>query len=163
VGEGALREDLLYRLNVFPIHLPSLRERASDIEMLAQFFLDGVNAREGTSKRISDVALEQLTHYDWPGNVRELRNVVERAAILAHSTIGPEGLPEPDPGRLPCLTEPTLQVRIGSSIEEVERRLILATLEELGGNKKRAAAVLGISLKTLYNRLNIYEAQRGGP
>ena len=158
VREGALREDLFYRLNVFPIHLPPLRERGHDVELLAQFFLDGVNARESTSKRLGDLAQRRLHELSWPGNVRELKNVIERAAILADSLIEPEMLPEPDPSRAVVTPDSTLQVRVGSSIADVERRLILATLQELDGDKKRAAQVLGISLKTLYNRLNVYEA-----
>jgi len=161
VGEGALREDLLYRLNVFPIHLPPLRERGHDVELLAQHFLAGVNEREGTSKYLSEPAQRRLHELGWPGNVRELKNVIERAAILADLMIGPELLPEPDRTRVTAAPEATLQVRVGSSIEDVERRLILATLEELGGDKKRAAQVLGISLKTLYNRLNVYDAAQG--
>ena len=162
VRENALREDLLYRLNVFPIHVPPLRERSDDIELLAQYFLQSVNEREGTSKRLGDRAVRRLHELRWPGNVRELKNAIERAAILADATIGPDDLPEPDPS---AVAEPdsTLQVRVGSSIAEVERRLILATLEELGGDKNRTASVLGISLKTLYNRLKVYEAsQQGG-
>jgi two-component system response regulator AtoC len=159
VADGTLREDLLYRLNVFPIHLPPLRERGDDVDLLAQFFLDCVNQREGTSKHMSDSALERLRELPWPGNVRELKNVVERAAILADGIISPEELPEPDPRRVAASPESVLQVRVGSSIADVERRLILATLEELGGDKKRASAVLGISLKTLYNRLNVYGAR----
>jgi DNA-binding NtrC family response regulator len=161
VGEGKLREDLLYRLNVFPVHLPPLRERGDDVELLAQFFLDSVNEREGTSKRLSDKALQLLSQLKWRGNVRELKNAIERAAILAESEIGPESLPEPDPGEIAAPRDSKLHVRVGSSIAEVERRLILATLEELDGNKKMAANVLGISLKTLYNRLNVYEAAQG--
>jgi len=161
VGEGGLREDLLYRLNVFPIHLPPLRERGKDVELLAQFFLDEVNEREGTSKRLSEDAQQRLYELAWPGNVRELKNVVERAAILADGVIGPEMLPEPDPRRLQgSSADSALQVRVGSSIADVERRLILATLDALDGDKKRAATMLGISLKTLYNRLNVYEAAR---
>jgi len=161
VADGTLREDLLYRLNVFPIHLPPLRERGGDVELLAQFFLDGVNAREGTSKNMSDAALEQLRELSWPGNVRELKNVIERAAILADSIISPEELPKPDPRATAAAADSVLQVRVGSSIADVERRLVLATLEELGGDKKRASEVLGISLKTLYNRLNVYQARDG--
>jgi two-component system response regulator AtoC len=162
VAEGALREDLLYRLNVFPIHLPPLRERGEDVELLACFFLEAVNEREGTSKRLGDEAAHRLHELSWPGNVRELKNVIERAAILADGVIGRGDLPEPDPKRVAAAGDSTLQVRVGSSIAEVERRLILATLEELDGDKKRAAEVLGISLKTLYNRLNVYEAAREG-
>jgi two-component system response regulator AtoC len=159
VKEGTLREDLLYRLNVFPIHLPPLRQRGEDLELLSQFFLDGVNEREGTAKRLSETAVRRLHQLDWRGNVRELRNVIERAAILADSVIDAELLPEPDPRRVSDAAKATLQVRVGSSIADVERRLILATLEEFEGDKKRASEVLGISLKTLYNRLNVYEAQ----
>jgi len=160
VGDGALREDLLYRLNVFPIHLPPLREREQDVELLAQHFLDVLNQREGTAKRLGDRAVRRLYELAWPGNVRELRNAIERAAILADGVIEPEFLPEPDPSRVVVPTGTTLAVRVGSSIAEAERRLILATLEELEGDKKRAAQVLGISLKTLYNRLNVYDAAR---
>jgi len=161
VAAGALREDLLYRLNVFPIHLPPLRERDQDVELLTHFFLDRVNERDGTAKRLSDVALRRLHELAWPGNVRELKNVIERAAILADSVIAPEMLPEPDPSRVVETAESTLQIRVGSPIEDVERRLILATLEEFGEDKKRTAKALGISLKTLYNRLNVYEAAQG--
>jgi len=162
VEEGALREDLLYRLNVFPIHLPPLRERGDDHELLTRYFLDHLNEREGTSKRISDAAATRLHELSWPGNVRELKNVIERAAILADDVIEPAMLPDPDPSRLAAAADSTLQVRVGSSIAEVERRLILATLDELEGDKKRAAKVLGIGLKTLYNRLSVYEAAREG-
>jgi DNA-binding NtrC family response regulator len=163
VEEGTLREDLLYRLNVFPIPLPPLRERGEDIELLTQHFLEGVNQREGTSKRVSEAALERLYEHSWPGNVRELKNVVERAAILADTVISPDDLPEPDPARVAASPDSVLQVRVGSSIADAERRLILATLEELKGDKKRASELLGISLKTLYNRLNVYEAQGHQP
>ena len=162
VDEGALREDLLYRLNVFPIHLPPLRERDDDHELLTRYFLDQLNEREGTSKRLSDAAARRLHELTWPGNVRELKNVIERAAILADDVIEPDMLPDPDPSRLAAAADSTLQVRVGSSIAEVERRLILATLDELDGDKKRAAKILGIGLKTLYNRLSVYEAAREG-
>ena len=158
VEEGALREDLLYRLNVFPIHLPALRERGDDVELLAEHFLAGVNEREETSKRFSDAALHRLAQITWPGNVRQLKNVVERAAILADAVIDPSVLPVAEPAQSPTTEEATLQVRVGSSIAEMERRLILATLDQLQGDKKRAAELLGISLKTLYTRLSVYAA-----
>ncbi|MGH0030281.1 MAG: sigma-54-dependent transcriptional regulator [Myxococcota bacterium] len=158
VEEGLLREDLLYRLNVFPIHMPPLREREEDVELLALHFLDQVNAREDTRKRIGGAALARLRDLTWPGNVRELKNTIERAAILADAEIGPEMLPEPDPERAARSGGASLEVAVGSSIADAERRLILATLEQFEGDKKRAAGVLGISLKTLYNRLNVYEA-----
>jgi two-component system response regulator AtoC len=156
--EGNLREDLFYRLNVFPVHLPPLRERGDDILLLADHFLAVVNSREGTSKQWAPEARERLRMLSWPGNVRELKNVVERAAILAESTIGPDLLPSADAAPLTTAAGPVLQVRIGSSLEEVERRVILATLQQLNGDKRRTAEVLGISLKTIYNRLNVYEA-----
>jgi len=164
VADGTLREDLLYRLNVFPIHLPPLRERGRDVELLAEHFLEVMNEREGTSKRLGDAAVRRLYELPWPGNVRELENVIERAVILADDTIEPELLPDADPERAAAADGPgsRLEVRVGSSIADVERRLILATLDELNGDKKRAAEILGISLKTLYNRLNVYEAARGG-
>lgn len=160
VAEGALREDLLYRLNVFPIALPPLRDRADDVQLLAETFLEAVNRRDDTSKRFSDAAIERLGALPWPGNVRQLKNVVERAAILADGVIGPDVLPEPDRESPAPSEDSTLQVKVGSSIADVERRLILATLDQLEGDKKRAAEILGISLKTLYNRLNVYEASR---
>ena len=156
--EGTLREDLLYRLEVFPIHLPALRDREGDVALLAEHFLAQLNEREGTSKRFSGAALDRLVALPWPGNVRELKNVVERAAILADAVIEPSALPEPSNGPAPLAANAALEVRVGASIQEVERRLILATLDQLGGDKKRAAELLGISLKTLYNRLSVYAA-----
>jgi two-component system response regulator AtoC len=156
VAQGKLREDLLYRLNVFPIELPPLRDRGEDIELLAEHFLALLNKQEGTSKRFGPAAIERLKLHSWPGNVRELRNVVQRAYIMAEDEIGPESLP------LAHAADPrassSLSVRVGMSIAEAERRLILATLEGSGGDKKQAAETLKISLKTLYNRLNEYKA-----
>jgi DNA-binding NtrC family response regulator len=164
VSSGAMREDLYYRLNVFPIAMPPLRERADDIEMLADWFLAGVNERDGTRKAWTPAALKLIRSHSWPGNVRELKNTVERAAIMADVAIGPELVPGPRPGTPTQVAggEATLKVRVGSSLEEVERMLILATLEQFGGDKKRAAETLGISLKTLYGRLAIYQAVRAG-
>ena len=162
VEEGALREDLLYRLNVFPIHLPPLRERGEDVALVAQHFLNTLNEKDGTDKRWSDEALSRLAELSWTGNVRELRNAVERAYILADRVIGADAFPASEPGAASTDSDSALQVRVGSSIADVERRLILATLEELDGDKKRAAEMLGISLKTLYNRLNVYHARDGG-
>jgi len=158
VEQGQLREDLFYRLSVFPIGLPPLRERAGDVEELALFFLADMNERNGRTIRFDENALKRLAQLPWPGNVRQLRNVVERASILADDVIGPELLPEPETLAPDGGNGALLQVAIGSSIESVERRLILATLEEVRGDKKRAAEILGVSLKTIYNRLNVYEA-----
>jgi DNA-binding NtrC family response regulator len=162
VANGALREDLLYRLEVFPIHLPPLRERGDDVIVLAEQFLLELNRREGSEKRWSDAALQRLRELPWPGNVRELRNVVERTAILSDAWIGVEALPDPLRDASSSDSSPSVVagIPVGESIAEVERRLILATLEHVDGNKKRAAEILGISLKTLYSRLAVYAASR---
>jgi len=158
VANGSLREDLFYRLNVFPIELPPLRERGTDIGLLAQHFLDQVNSREGSAKRFDASALTRLQGCAWPGNVRELRNVVERAAILADDVIDSRDLPTLEPAdAILERDENVVRVKIGTRLADVERRLILATLDALGGNKAKTAERLGISLKTLYNRLNMYQ------
>ena len=156
VTEGKFREDLLYRLRVFPIHLPPLRERVDDIDLLITHFTRQFNTIEGREKRFNEDALEKLRGHQWPGNVRELKNVVYRSYILAEEFIGPECLP-PEIGTAESAFGPFLHMKVGSSIADVEQRLIMATLEEFHGNKKKAAEILGISLKTLYNRLNYYK------
>jgi DNA-binding NtrC family response regulator len=162
VRDNKLREDLYYRLNVFPIQLPPLRDRGKDVELLAEHFLDVINSRDETEKRLSPEARHALRTYPWPGNVRELKNAVERSAILADEAIGPEIVPVGDRTSQPVAVAAgngsMLHVRVGASLDDVERRVILATLEEYGGDKKRTAETLGISLKTLYTRLNLYEA-----
>jgi DNA-binding NtrC family response regulator len=159
VQDGKLREDLYHRLNVFPIQLPPLRDRGTDIEMLAQHFLDVLNKQEGTNKQFAPAALASLYAHAWPGNVRELKNYVQRTFILADQLIDVELAPETfaEASRSPLLT-----VRIGSTLEEVNRRVIEATLAECGQVKRKAAEVLGISLKTLYNRLAAYNSEKGG-
>jgi DNA-binding NtrC family response regulator len=154
VASGKLREDLHYRLNVFPIHLPPLRDRRDDVDLLAEHFLSQLNKEQGTSKDFTRPALQRLRGHNWPGNVRELKNLVHRAYILAEDHIGIDCLPlgvQETPGS-------NLNVKVGTSLGEVEQRLILATLEDCEGDKKKAAEVLGISLKTLYNRLNEYKS-----
>jgi len=159
VTKGALREDLYYRLNVFPIQLPPLRERNGDYELLAQHFLDELNRTEEEKKRWSMEALEEIGRRHWPGNVRELRNAVHRAFILADREIGPEAIEAIDVLREDGASSgDMLEVPVASQIASVEKRLILATLEHFDGDKKRAAQALGISLKTLYNRLSVYKA-----
>ncbi|HSD29178.1 MAG TPA: sigma-54 dependent transcriptional regulator [Vicinamibacteria bacterium] len=160
VAAGKLREDLLYRLNVFPITLPPLRERGDDVDLLANHFLVELNREEGTEKRFTPPALVRLRSHSWPGNVRELRNVVHRAFIVSDETIGADTLPlhaapvavagggEVEAGRL--------LFRPGTRIADVEKALIVATLDHFDQDKKRTAEALGISLKTLYNRLNEY-------
>jgi DNA-binding NtrC family response regulator len=163
VTAGKLRQDLLYRLSVFRITLPPLRERAGDIDILSEHFLAALNRAEATNKRFARATLTALRTYGWPGNVRELKNAVHSAFILADHTIEPGMLP-PTVREMPVTPDAgdsgdVLDVRVGLSIAEAERRLTLATLRSCGGKKDAAAKVLGISLKTLYNRLNLYRAQ----
>jgi DNA-binding NtrC family response regulator len=169
VAAGKLREDLFYRLNVFPISLPPLRDRNDDIGLLAEHFLAEVCSSEGVVKRLSREAVAKLERYRWPGNVRELRNVVQRAFVMtAGDVITDEWLPTSGPTTAPSAAAPsssshetapqepmgeTITVQVGTSIAQAERQLILATFEHCGHNKERTAAALGISLKTLYNRL----------
>jgi two-component system, NtrC family, response regulator AtoC len=162
VASGNLREDLLYRLNVFPILLPPLRDRGGDVGLIAAHVLKQLNRDAGTSKTLRPEALEALSAYSWPGNVRELKNLIERAFILATDEIGPEMLPfAGDRGSKTPTAGQTFTVRVGMSIASAERSLIEATLEQTQGDKKRAARLLGISLKTLYNRLNAYGSGSG--
>ena len=160
VAEGKLREDLLYRLRVFPIHLPPLRERGDDIPLLAKHFLEELNVAESTAKTLAPDAIRRLQEYDWPGNVRELANVVRRSYIMADDVVDASCLP-PELGRAKrVVSGPTFQVRVGSKIADMERSLILATLEQCSGTKEEAASMLGISLKTLYNRLREYNSAK---
>jgi DNA-binding NtrC family response regulator len=157
VSEGRLREDLLYRLNVFPIQVPPLRERGDDVDLLATHFLALVNQRAGTRKELTRTARERLRTHAWPGNVRELKHVIERASIQAGDEIGPEwlglgGSSGPSGGG----DNGGLRIHVGMSEAEAERLLTLATLDRYG-EKRKAAEVLGISLKTLYNRLKAYQ------
>jgi transcriptional regulator with PAS, ATPase and Fis domain len=159
VSHNRLRPDLLYRLAVFHIEMPALRQRGDDIEVLARHFLSRLNRAEGTCKRLSNDSLAYLHEHTWPGNVRELHNTIQRAFILTDleldlrraDTYGPsvESAPEPDG---------TVMYRPGMSLSEVERIVIAETLKRCANNKTKTAAVLGISLKTLYNRLNEYRA-----
>ena len=206
VAAGKLREDLLYRLDVFPIDLPPLRERLSDVGLLAKHFLAGISAQEGQMRRFAPAALAQLAAYTWPGNVRELRNAVQRAYVMARGdlivdcwlphtgprdpaagsfepTTSPGALDMPKPPSQPAApvtaaTSPTqradaaaaldsIALPIGTSLAQAEKALILATLRHFNHHKERTAAVLGVSLKTLFNRLKGYAAEeanrRGDP
>jgi len=156
VAKGKLREDLYYRLNVFSFRLPALRDRKEDLPLLIQSFINEFNTRNQKSiAGVDHQAMRLLEHYAWPGNVRELRNVIERATILAPGPfIETKHLP-PILGDEPA-TQHQVQVALGpgTTVEEAERRLILMTLEHTRDNKTRAAEILGISLKTLHNKLN---------
>ncbi len=157
VHSGKLREDLFYRLNVFPIHLPALRERADDVALIAAHFLEQISQREGAVKRFAPAALERLASYAWPGNVRELRNVVYRAYVMStEPVIVDERLPVARGDAVATGAVPVIRVRIGSSLADAERQVTLGTFEYFDRQKEKTAATLGISLKTLYNRLKEY-------
>jgi DNA-binding NtrC family response regulator len=156
VRQGKLREDLFYRLNVFSLRLPPLRERKEDLPLLIQSFINEFNARN--QKAVAGVdhdAMRLLEQHSWPGNVRELRNVIERATILAPGQfIEAKHLPPVVEGEAPASREAPMALAAGITVEEAERRLIMMTLAHTRDNKTRAAEILGISLKTLHNKLN---------
>jgi DNA-binding NtrC family response regulator len=165
VRDGSMREDLLYRLAVFPISLAPLRERGDDVVLLAEHFLDELNARNDTAKQFADSALHTLRDYHWPGNVRELKNAIERAFIMCAQELDlqPMHIHAPSTDRAARADgDGGIQVPIGSSLAQAERWLIEATLAHWAGNKNRAARTLGCSLKTLYNKLAAYERQGVG-
>jgi transcriptional regulator with PAS, ATPase and Fis domain len=188
VRGGHLREDLYYRLNVFHIHLPPLRERMEDLLPIAEALLADLNRKhECRVVDISPSVLQAFTRHTWGGNVRELRNVMERAVILAgEGTIEVRHLPRflqdrpsevaaaasagASSGPLPAgagereeRNDPgTIRFEIGTTVEEAEKRLILRTLEHTRNNKTRAAEILGISLKTLHNKLKEYGSKELG-
>jgi DNA-binding NtrC family response regulator len=158
VESGKLREDLLYRLNVFPIALPPIRDRGGDVVMLAEYFLHLLNQENGTERKFSETAKQRLQAHPWPGNARELKNELQRAYILSddtvdfdHLTVGPGANARSAPSSLSS-------IRAGISLADAERQLIMSTLQHCNGDKRKAAEILGISLKTLYNRLHLYNA-----
>ena len=159
IRRGRFREDLFFRLGVFSVSLPPLRERREDIPLLAHHFIEKFNAETGKHVQgLTPQALEVLQGYAWPGNIRELRNTVERAMILADGEIlGVEHLP---PDMTPGGQEAAgLRLQLGLALDQVEKDYILASLQRNGGNKARTAELLGISEKTLYNKLNRYTAE----
>jgi two-component system, NtrC family, response regulator HydG len=172
VASGRLREDLMYRLCVIPLSVPPLRERNDDAWLLADMFLRNLNDEHAESKRLSARARECILEYRWPGNVRELKNVIHRAFVLSDNEVQvdidegarPECAPQP-----PVIAPPVdgsstfgesfaVRIPVGMSLDEAEKALITATLQAVSGSKSKAAQVLGISLKTLYNRLHAYGA-----
>ncbi len=196
VNDGHFREDLMFRLAVFPITLPPLRQRSDDVMLIARHFLSEHNKDNGTTKRLTSDAERRLLAYDWPGNVRQLRNIIHRSFIIEGETIALDclvGLMEgadpvscdaainTSPDKQTCDDEHAgeqtatataaddppgpssiaehIEITVGTTIDEAEKQLILKTMQELKGDKPEVARVLGISLKTLYNRLNNYEAQ----
>jgi len=162
VTNGQLRQDLYFRLNVFHIHLPALREHKDDLPMLVDYMLQDINAKHGRRVRgVGAEVLDVFMSYTWPGNVRELRNVLERAAIVCdRELIGRAHLPGEFGRALGNARSDLSAVRfpVGTTVDAVERELILQTLQATGNNKTRAAELLGISLKTLHNKLKEYEA-----
>ena len=161
VKENCLREDLMYRLAVFPLRAPPLREREHDRELLAQHFLSELNEQEGTQKAFSKRALETVRNWSWPGNVRELRNAVYRAFILAEKVVEiahPQLVPR---AKKPVTQGDAMSVWIGTPLADAQKQIILGTLKYCGGDKRLAARTLGVSLKTLYNRLGSYGADEG--
>ncbi|MFN7588676.1 MAG: sigma-54 interaction domain-containing protein [Planctomycetota bacterium] len=155
VRRGRLREDLYYRLAVFPIALPRLRERDGDVELLAREFLARLNARHDTDKAFGRRAVAHLRSGTWPGNVRQLQNTVQQAYVLADETIEVEHLPA---GAPTPTTDGKVDVAVGMSCADAERLLLLATLVHCRGDKNATATMLGISLKTVYSRLSTYSA-----
>jgi DNA-binding NtrC family response regulator len=157
VKEGKLREDLYYRLNVFEVNLPPLRERKGDLPLLIEHFVNEYNARHGRSvAALEPRAMDLLCAYPWPGNVRELRNVIERATIVANGHfITIDDLPRlSDLSRTAPLSAAARGLAPGLTVAEAEQQLIEVTLLHTHGNKTRAAELLGISLKTLHNKLS---------
>jgi DNA-binding NtrC family response regulator len=167
VGQGHLRADLFYRLNVFNIHMPPLRDHMEDLPVMVEAMLNEMNQKHG--RKVAGVAqsmLDRMMAYDWPGNARELRNTVERAVILC-----PDGAPL-DVGHLPpgfgkaqihaaqAHGEGAVVVPVGTTVDDAERMLILRTLDAAGQNKTRAAEILGVSLKTLHNKIKEYSQAR---
>jgi DNA-binding NtrC family response regulator len=153
VRDHLLREDLYYRLAVFLVRLPPLRRRGGDIELLANAFLEQLNRENATEKRFDRCALAVAATHSWPGNVRELKNCVERSYVLSDDVVKIDIQPvldvaDSDPDHGDCLRLP-----IGITMADAERELFLATLRHCGGNKRRTADVLGVSLKTVYNKL----------
>jgi DNA-binding NtrC family response regulator len=176
---GQLREDLFYRLNVFHIHLPPLRDRKEDLGLIAEALISDLNRKHEC--RVSEIApevMDALQRHNWPGNVRELRNVLERAVILAgegvieikHIPVFLQGraamAAAATAGATAAVAAPddaeTVRFNIGTTVEEAEKGLILRTLDHTRNNKTRAAEILGISLKTLHNKLKEYGGKELG-
>ena len=160
VTAGELREDLYYRLNVFNIQMPALREHKEDIRELAKGLLADMNQKHNRNvSDVSEAVLNIFQNYGWPGNVRELRNTLERAVIVCDGgLIESKHLP-PSFGQSvkAVVSDPdAVHLGVGTTVEEAEKLLILKTLQAMNNNKTRAAEILGISLKTLHNKLKEY-------
>src|SRR6266446_6796275 len=161
VARGELRNDLYYRLNVFNIHMPPLREHKEDVPELVQRLLGEMSTKHGRKVAVVSEAVLNLFHnYSWPGNVRELRNTLERAVIVCDGAVIETRHLPPGFGQTTVRTSPedpdAVRLGVGTTVEEAERLLILKTLAATSNNKTRAAEILGISLKTLHNKLKEY-------
>src|SRR5499433_2976045 len=161
VTRGQLRNDLYYRLNVFNIHLPALRDHKEDLRQLVESLLADMNAKHGRDvANVSDTVLEMFANYNWPGNVRELRNTLERAVIVCEGALIEQRHLPPNFGSTGLKTAASdgdgIHLEVGTTVEQAEKLLILKTLAATSNNKTRAAEILGISLKTLHNKLKEY-------
>jgi DNA-binding NtrC family response regulator len=163
IGDGKMREDLYYRLNVFPIEVPPLRERLEDIPLFSHFFLQKLNETEEKNvDKIDGEFIEALQAYQWPGNVRELRNVINRAFIMARTdTLTVDCLPDKLAGGRRKKSRNSVSIPLGQPMEEVERIVIEETLNMTDGDRRRTAEILGISYKTLYNKTKKYKSAGG--
>jgi len=157
IAEESFREDLYFRLAQFPIRVPPLRKRDDDVVELARHFLAHRNAKEQTSKELSSEAVTAIAEHTWPGNVRELKHTIERAYILADDVISAEHIVLEDGDA----SDSTTSLPTSLSLEEIEKEVILKTLAENEGRKKETAEQLGVSVKTLYNKLEKYESGSG--
>src|SRR5881275_2378607 len=161
VARGELRNDLYYRLDVFNIHMPPLREHKEDVPELVERLLGEMNAKHGRKvAAVSEAVLNAFTNYSWPGNVREVRNTLERAVIVCEAAVVETKHLPPNFGQTAIRTSAedpdAVRLGVGTTVEEAEKLLILKTLEATNNNKTRAAEILGISLKTLHNKLKEY-------
>ena len=163
IADGKMREDLYYRLNVFPIEVPPLRNRLEDIPLFSHFFLQKLNETEDKKvEKIDADFIEALQAYEWPGNVRELRNVINRAFIMARTdTLTVDCLPDKLAGNRRKRSKDAVTIPLGQPMEEVERIIIEETLSMTDGDRRRTAEILGISYKTLYNKTKKYKNAGG--
>jgi transcriptional regulator with PAS, ATPase and Fis domain len=159
IEDGKLRDDLFYRLSEFPILLPPLRERPEDVLPIAESFLARLNRQYGTHRAFPRDVEALLLQYGWPGNVRELKNTVQRAFILADGDLVRPDLDQLRTARPVAETASTITFAVGTPLEEIERRMLFKTLAFFDNNKARTAEALGVTTKTIYNRLAHYQAQ----
>jgi DNA-binding NtrC family response regulator len=169
VQSKLLREDLYYRLNVFHISMPPLRERKQDIPLVASTLLRDLNRKHGCrATHLSTEVLDRLQDHSWPGNVRELRNLIERAVIVAGNGeiqlrhLPGSAMPAPQPSNpsAPTPAEDVLQIRAGSRMSEIEEAYIRLTLKQTNNNRRKAAEMLGLCLRTLHNKLRLLEGKK---